>query len=171
MSTVHNGCGVERERYCGFKYCRDGRRLAFWQNFWCQYSDTFCLHSFLNSFFGGGFSRSWRGWGSPYYTQRFLRSWNQDFVEGLATTSISLARALRMLPSRWQIMLRRDSWRRWRRATAGRVPARKNTAQSGVLSWSLISLDRVFLWQSYTAFNSGLTLIFTWVQIMHIPVV
>ena len=41
-------------------------------------------------------------------------------------------------------MPRMESWRRWRWAGAGRVPARKYTAHPGVFVWSFMSLVSIF---------------------------
>ena len=86
------------------------------------------------------------GCGRPCWMLMSLISVNQLFAEGLASTRELKATLFRIFPSRRQIMLNRDSWRRCRCADIGRDPARKKTALSGVRSWSFMSLVRVFLW-------------------------
>ena len=89
-SEVHIGWGEDKERKEGWRYFREESSVVR-ESLRCQYSVTFCLHSFLKASFGRGVARRVRGWGSRYWMVRSRTRWNQEQADGFASVGVATA--------------------------------------------------------------------------------
>ena len=136
--------------YLGTRYCREGSAATSWESFLCQYWIMFCLHKSLNLALGSGWSMRLMGCGRRHIIHKSLTFW-------LCPSSIngSILRVFKRYLSRRETMPRMESWQRWRRAGAWRVPARNYTPHPGVFLWSFMSIESVLFWQLLMIFCSA----------------
>ena len=151
LPTVdHNGWGLVRLIYWGWKFDKDFRVLASSRNLISQWSITFDLISCLNVCLVGGLSRSNSGCGRPYNRQMSRICQNQDLQEYFAVLRTWIAWELSRSPLSLVIIPNNVSWRRWSKALAFGAQT-YITDISMIRHWCIIDISLMYHW--YMAFQ------------------